>query len=92
MISVTADQRALLDQARAKRLSDMRSASGSRLMQHVIDAQAQVTDLTASNAMGKERAIEEFFSEGGKVTTRSNQWKAHLISVTADQRLLLEEA
>jgi hypothetical protein len=77
---VTADQRALLDQARAKRLSDVRSASGlrSRPIQHQIDAQALVADLTASNSTAKERAIEEIFAEGGKVTAKSKRWKALL--------------
>ena len=59
---------------------------------HKNRAQALVTNLTASNATAKERAIEEIFAEGGKVTTKSNQWARVLKLVTADQRKLLAPA
>jgi hypothetical protein len=92
--SATPDQRALLAPARATSRSNVNRANGSRSNQHQIDAQALITDLTASNATAKERAIKEIFSEGEgvKQSAKSKRWRAFLKSVTADQRALLDRA
>ena len=92
---VTPGQRKLLDQARAKRLSNVNSSNGSIPMQHQRYAQAQVTNLMEFNATAKVKAIEKIFSEDESVhshrSTKSQRWTTLLISVTPDQRVLLDE-